>query len=632
MSVKDGTSKPVIKVKQMNSGTAEAINPRWWAMDSDEIFAHLIPTLKQTETRQSIRKVRNLRNAMLYSAEEYVGLASSLFVRPSGSLKSQARVTMNAVKSNIDTAASKVSKMKPRPMFLTTGGDDAQTRRAKDLTKYLEGAFDQAKVYPNMQRAFVDSAIFGTGAVKFFKEGNSVKSERVLIDEIQVDDADGLYGSPNQLAQSKYVHKDSLKAMFPKWESHIDGASSGLTGESAVLAKDFVRVWEAWRLASGEGKKDGRRAIVIENATLFDEEYKYDYFPFVFQRWAWDISGFFGVGIPDEIGGIQLELNKLLRLIQEAMHFACVPRVWVENNSMTGQITNQIGGVGKYSGSPPVFQTAQALSPEIYQHVERLWSKSFEITGISMLSATAQKPAGLNSGEALRTYQDIESDRFQLTGQRYEEAHLEATRIMIDLTKELAADKKDPFVTMKDGKAVSVIKWKDVEIKKDQYVMRLFPTSILPSQPAGKLQTVQDLTQAGFIDKDMAMKLLDFPDLEGFMSLQNASLDVILMMISKMVEDSEPQTPEPEMDLRLAKRMTLSAYLRGRANGAPEKNLELLRSFMGDCQAIIDQGTPVPAMPGLPAPGGGAPQAVPAAPPVSDLLPNGPGAQPGMGA
>ena len=41
----------------------------------------------------------------------------------------------------IDTIVSKVTKNKPKPTFLTDGGDWDLQQKAKKLTKYCEGIF-----------------------------------------------------------------------------------------------------------------------------------------------------------------------------------------------------------------------------------------------------------------------------------------------------------------------------------------------------------------------------------------------------------------------------------------------------------------------------------------------------------
>src|SRR5690606_23374763 len=107
----------------------------------------------------------------------------------------------------------------------------------------------------------------------------------------------------------------------------------------------------------------------------------------------------------------------------------------------------------------------------------------------------------------------------------------------------------------------------EVEMDRESYVTRVFPTSILPTTPAGKLQTVQELTQAGFIEKEQAVDLLDFPDLEAYMGLKNAPIDCVKRIIEQFLDEGEYQTPEPYMNIPLSKSMVQMAYIRAKNDG-----------------------------------------------------------------
>lgn len=610
------------------------INRLWWLLDDKEIFQHLVPLYDRIDMRQRYRRVKNIRHARLYENMEIIGLQAGLYGRLANEINTKNRVTLNVTKSCIDTATSKIAKMKPRPMFLTIDGDWDKQERAKKLTKYFDGLFQgpTMKVYEKKQLSFRDGAIFGTGPLKLFvNQSKQIEAERCIIDELLVDDAEAIYGSPRTLYQMKMVDRELLAKQFPESEHEIRSVKGGYKNEvNDESSNDLVRVIEAWRLPSHKGAQDGRHVIVIDNCTLYARKYKMQRFPFVFDRWNSHVTGFYGYGLAEELIGIQLEINKLLRTIQLAQHIMCVPRVWIEHNSkvVTANINNEVAGVGKYVGQPPVATTWPAMSPEVYQHVENLYKKAYEITGISMLSAQSSKPAGLNSGAAIRTFQDVESDRFQIVSQQYEQSFLDITSLCIDLLQDGGKNK----VKAVEGQGVENLEWDDIKLDEEEYDLRVFPTSILPTQPAGKLQTVQELVQAGFIPKDQAMNILDFPDLEAAMSLNTASYDVIKMMISEMLkEDGEYNPPEPYMDLMTAKKMTQLAYLRARSKKAPEQSLEMLRRFMSQCQDLMDDAVAqakakmAPPPGAMPPPDAGMPpdaaMATPEPLPQSELMP-----------
>jgi hypothetical protein len=626
-----------IQVEYVGKGKDEVkFSSRWWKQKADEIHTHVFGVLKTLEERQSYRKTQNLKHARLYSNLDILGVYAGIYQPTSNDYMLPNRVTLNVVKSCVDTVSSKIAKTKPRPLFLTEGGNWQLQQKAKNLTKFLDGSFDSMNIYEEKQASFQSGAVFGTGGIKFIKDiqRKQVTCERVLIDEILVDDLEAIYGKPRSLYQTRLVSRDILKEMVEKkHHASIDAASNGLPAGVAngAVVKDLVRVVEAWHLQSGPEAGDGMHTMCIENATLSVEKWEKDYFPFVWDKWNPKLLGFFGMGLAEELTGIQLEINKILRNIQLSMHLVAVPRLLVDASSQvnTQHLNNDIGSIIKWAGggsTPPTVITPQAMSPDVYQHLWSLYQRAFEITGISQLSAMSKKPEGLNSGVALREFQDIESDRFQITGQKWEYGFLDSAKIVIDLTKDLSKEVKGVKVKVQSDGSMKTINFSDVNLEEEKYLMRVFPTSILPTQPAGKLQKVTELIQAGFIDKETGFDLLDFPDLESATNMALAPKKIIMKMLNKIVEDGVYETPEPYMNLMLTEQTAQNFYLKAKIDGVPEDRLELIRRYMTDCKMLQDKAMQAQQAMMQP-PGGmppGQPMAAPQAQPVSDILPVGP--------
>jgi hypothetical protein len=576
-------------------------NANWWTSKSDQVSSNVHSYLAALDRNQSYLSIQNLKFFRLYGNNDNLMMRGYNYTRSESSYATANRVTMNVVQSMIDTVVSKITKNKPKPMFLTEGGDWSLQRKAKKLTQFIEGQFYSTDFYAKAAVAFLHSCIFGTGAIKIFRDGDKIHAEHVFIDELKVDDSDGVYGAPRQLHQKKFVNRDVLINMFPDSEVYIN--MIGQDTEEYINYKpqyqldgDMIQVVESWHLPSGSDADDGRHVITIQNHTLLDEEYKKDYFPFVFFRWGLRPLGFWGQGIAEQLQGVQLEINKILRTIQVSMHLISIPKIFVEASSkiVSAHLNNKIGGIVKYAGQPPTPGNLGSIPPELFSHLDRLYSKCYEIIGVSQLSATAAKPAGLNSGKALRIYNDIETERFMSVGQRYEQAFLDASKQFIDLAREIDEESKEQGtkgleVKVKTGKFMESIKWKDVDLDADKYLMQMFPTSSLASTPSGRLQDVQDLLQAGFIAKEDAMKLLNFPDLEGFYNMTNAGLEDIERQIEMMIEHGEYETPEPYQNLQLGIEKMQQAYLMYRSQNCPDDKLDLLRRWMADADALLQR-------------------------------------------
>ena len=597
-------------------------NYRWWTEGDSILYQSVFEVVNRIEKQSSFQHGLNIKNARLYSDLELLGFASYRLSRSNSTADlTTNRLSYNVVRSVIDTASSKIAKSKPKPMFLTDKGDWAQQDKAKKLTQYVEGVFYDTNLYEEAMRVFIDACVFGTGALKFYIKDGRIACERVFIDELRVDFVDGANGKPKQIHQVKYVNRDLLAELYPDHKASIYDASSGLdAGDESI--DDVVKVIESWKLPTTGDSKDGKHSISIDNATLFSESYDKNYFPFTFFKWSDRVSGFFGYGVAEELTGLQIAINKTLMNIQRAQYLVAVPRIAIDSSSKvtTSHLNNDIGSIIKYAGGsrPPIFDTPTAMNAEVYNHLKWLIQSSYEITGVSQLSATSKKPAGLDSGVALREYSDIETERFMLTAMRYEKMFLDAAKIIVSMSRDMYEDDKGLKITVPGGSFISTIKWKDVDLRDDQFMMKAFPVSLLPSSPAGKLQKVQELIQAGFIAKEQGIQLLDFPDLGAYESLETANLNLIQKTLTEIVDTGEYDPPEPQMNLEQAISYAHKAYLNGRVTGLDEQRLELLLRFIDDAERL----NKLKGMATAEASAQAQPTAVAEAPMQSELIPN----------
>lgn len=595
----------------------------WWEEKSkDKIHELLHPYLTTLKSRQEYRSNDNLMFMKLHGNFDFYGLGTYGYSRAEGS--NLPRLTLNVIESMVSTVVSKITKNKPKPYFLTSGGDWKLQQKAKKLNKFCEGLFYSTKLYEEMSMAFMDSCIFGTGAVKYYIQNSNVVAERVFIDEIMVDDSEAIYGKPRQMHHRKYIHKEVLKKMFPGFDAQIE-SSTKAEKQNSIGNQDpeMIQVYESWHLRSSDKSKDGRRTITISTATLFEERYDEDFFPFTFIKWDIKPLGMWGKGISEQLMGIQLEINKLLKTIQQSMHLVSIPKILMEASSkiVSSHLDNKIGGIITYAGTPPAYQALGQVPQELFSQLENLYNKAYEIVGISQLSAQSVKPGGLDSGKALREYNDIESERFLAVSRRYEEAFLDAGRIMIHLVQKCFEEAGDFAVKLKGKKFLETIKWSEIDLQNDQYMMQSFPTSSFSSSPSARFQEIQEFIQAGFLSKEDGRKLLNFPDLESVNDLDTAAVEDIDCTIDKMLEEGQYSTPEPYQNLSYGILKCQQAYLYNKNQNAPEDRLELLRTWIEDAQALLVSMTQTP-----PAPQNQEvavePQAVPEAPPVSEMIPN----------
>ena len=566
----------------------------WWKAPDGDCHNYINEYVHRLVEEQNYRHGLNLQNFRLYNDEEVGSLGLSGYSSPSSGINKRHKVTFNIIQSMVDAATSEITSNLPTCTFLTSGGSWNQQRRSQLLDKFCKGLFYESKIYEVAPKVFTDACVFGTGVMKIYKEDSEIRVERIFPDEIVADSNESRYALPRQIFQLKVINKEVLLHLYPEKALAIEAAAVSDTersynGRIEKREEEQLMVCEAWHLPSGKEADDGRHSIVIEGATLLDESYDFPYFPFVFLNWKDRLLGFWGQGLAEMLTGIQVEINQLLRTIQEAMNLA-KPKLLIEKGSQIpkGQINNELLGIIEYIGQKPQIYAPKPIAGEWFSHLDRLFERSYEIAGISEMAARSKKPVGLESAVALREFSDVQTRRFYGVASRYETLFVNAAKQMIDLARR-AEEEGETFSTVSHGdKYIEQIRWKDINLGEESYVMKITPTNLLPDTPAGQLEFAKELIQSGLIqDPLVAVRMLQFPDIESVTSQMTASSDIVDMYIGDMLEKGRYASPEPFMDLTLTLQKTQNAYLLAKINGAPVERLELLVRYMQECMELL---------------------------------------------
>lgn len=570
---------------------------RWWKADEHAVATALWSYQKRLEEAQDQMRTTQLLYARLYGGTMMQGLRPGAY----SSARDDSKIKLNVIQSVIDTITAKIGQARPVPQFLTSGGDYQLRRKAEKLNKFGRGLLlsstPRTRSFYQLSRLILrDGCIFGTGYGKVFAQDKRVCTERTYPWELFVDDAEAYYGEPRTIVQRRFIDRDVLLERFGgrKGSRLYDLITKAKRAPDDAIGRDStadqIETLEAWRVRSGPKASDGRHVISIQNGTLVEEEWKRERLPFVTFRWNEPIAGWHGRGLVEELIPIQFEINVLLQKIQRAFHLLGVTKVILDTSSgvPSTHITNDIAIIKIAPGSrAPMVVAPSVVNPEIFMHLRWLVERAYDMPGVSQLSASAKKPAGLDAGVAIREVSDIESERHILPGQRYEDLHMDTVRVGLDVVREI-----DGFtVDVPDRNAKVEIAWKDVKLEDTAYVLQCFPSSLLPHTPAGRLQRVQELMGSGLIPKERGLELLGAPDLEEMESTQTAGRRACRSRIEKMLDMHEDGyeyvSPEPGDDLESTIAMCNATYLDEREKGAPEEVLAELRRYRDDASAMV---------------------------------------------
>lgn len=634
MKIEQVKSKSTIVMRTSDKKELKQAFEWWKAKNDDTLAQQLIGTAAYLKENQNSRYREAVLNARLYGNSSLFNFVGTNMTKLDQSNLAIDRPTFNVIQSATDTLVARISQSRPAPVFLTDNSDYKERNLAKKLNNFILGEFYQTKAYDKAAIMLRDALVEGTGCVKIYKtQDNKVGLDRVFLTELLVDANESIYGEPRQLYQVKLVDRSVLMDSFPKYRDEIKVAAKATidnSQESATTVSDLVMVVEGWRLPSGKDSGDGRHTLACSSGILFDEEFKKSKFPFVFLHYSPRLYGFWAQGLAEQLKGTQLEINSLLYTITKAIKLVGVPRVFIERGSKVTKAhnNNDVGVIIEYSGVKPSYEVAPAVPQEMYAQLQRLIDYAYQQCGVSTMQASSNKPAGLNSGEAQRVYDDIATDRFATLARRYDNVFIDLTYAIVDEAIEIAKEEGSYQTVYPNKNGVKEIDLPKISMLQDPFVVQVFNQSSLPRDPAGRMQKVTEMAQSGMITMQEARRLLDYPDLDQIEKLANASEERIFQILDAIIEDGDYTPPDPFLDLALASKSVVQYINLYNSARLEEEKQQMLRDWFNQVQALITAATPPPAaqVAGPGAPGTSAsPQAVPEAPPTSPILPNAPG-------
>jgi hypothetical protein len=143
---------------------------------------------------------------------------------------------------------------------------------------------------------------------------------------------------------------------------------------------------------------------------------------------------------------------------------------------------------------------------------------------------------------------------------------------------------------------IQSLKFKDVDLDRDLYMLEVAPQSGLPGTPSGRKAAVSEWIQIGLCSPDEGRELLGMPDLKSADDEKFATRDSVLSAVEQMADDGIYTPPHPLLDIQQAKKLIASAFSRLEWEGCPETNLELIARYASQLLALEAATMPPPEM------------------------------------
>ena len=458
---------------------------------------------------------------------------------------------INIIKSCIDTLTSKIAQSKVRPFFNTQNGSFKDIQTVKQAQAFFDLYYDLQNVNKKVSECFRDSAIFEKGVI--YIDPITKDIIKALPWQVFVRPAEVTYG---KLTRVYYERKDYPTTLLDDKLVKKGNAENCDYVVYGVYYDTFNHI----------------RAELINNKVVEVTTYTPNKVPFVFLHYCSPIVGDTSQSIVDMLNSIQLEIDNLMMKIKDASQLNpaltfCVPK---GSSVKTSQLNNRVGQILEYNatpnmtGSPVTVATPAFIDSQYMQLVEELKQSAYELVGISQLSAMSTKPTGLNSGVALSTMENIESDRFETQLNQVIRAYVDIAKTCIEVFPE------DDTILPEDNQRLS-IKWKDIVEESNKMVVQFSAADSLSKDPSTKLQQLQMLAQTGIIPQTRIAQFMELPDIQSGYSLSNNAINAVLTCINDCIEKDIFDVPD-YIPFLMLKEEIINTQLSLKAAASPEND------------------------------------------------------------
>jgi hypothetical protein len=440
--------------------------------------------------------------------------------------------SINVIRSMIDTIISKLSQTKPLPNFTPIKGTWRTRKVCRESQIYFDDFFEGQKLYKQGVMAARDALLFEYGILWVDDEAKTVR--RIAPWEFDYDPAEYNFGSIQRCNIERRDYplsflKDKIKK-FPDLVALL---------EKNPGAKVQYNIY--YNLSEGQAFE------FVETECIRERKLAFDVCPAVFLWYRQPIKGWGSASLADSSMPLQEQIDRTVGTIHEALELNPANTVYIPQpvgstapagGIKASEFSNQIGNIYPYpyvpgmSSSPVTVSTPAPISDQYIQLLQKFIEWSYQMEGISQLSAQSKKPAGINSGVALDTLEDVESERFNYFLQDY-------IHMFVDLAERCIKmfPKGDDILPRRMGRAA--IKWSDIVREQEAFNIQTSPVSNLSRDPKTKMEQVEKLISMQLIKPSMASELLEFADLDKAYSIVSASYDDCQKIIERAIEKRE---------------------------------------------------------------------------------------------
>ena len=441
----------------------------------------------------------------------------------------------NIIKSCIDSLVSIISTNRVVPFFSTSGGTPKSKKIIKQGQRYIEKAFEALDIDAIMTEVKRDSCIFGTGWI--FIDPFNFRIQRAAPWTVALVNNEVAYGQPSSCLVKFNNYPVSLLEKKP----------IGYDEREFCQRCVFVDV------------NEGKVYEIVDGETIRTAKWNHEIVPLVWCQYTNSLFGIRTTSLVEDLDGIQGQIDIINQKLSAAAQLTPANTTYVieGSNIKTSDINNRTGNVIGVKLPPgmsslPVHNVSPSPFDPSWQSLLDYYVKmGYEITGISQLTAQSKKPAGLNSGIAIQTMEDIQNDRFEVQLRAYIRLYEDLTTTLLEMMPE------DEYILPSTMESSSY-KWSDLKKESNLFRIKYTMTPKISRDASTASQQIMQMSQVGLIDVTKLAEYIDNPDLVDAYDDAKAIIDGVNKVIENAIEEGtyaipdfiEPQTLAKEIAIQ----------------------------------------------------------------------------------
>jgi hypothetical protein len=638
-------------------------DPLWYdEEDEDKAAARMVSVARAEWNAQGQQRLRIAEDCLAL----YMGSARHTLTGSTNPMAVLGLVddsaSYNVIQAIVDTKVNHTLRNQIRPMFVTEGGDSELREKADAMQEAADGiAYDLELDGELGRQACVFGYLFDGGGVEWWADyaNKRIDATPVWPWMYFVPRVEARFGKPRQLFARYVIPRDVLLSFVgenAKARKAVEEATAASyedvrdTGADQVgRVADMVVVFKAWHLPSsrvdlndpraygetekgnkGKANHDGRHMVALDtkgdSPALIDIPWPHDYYPVSWFKPNPIPGSFWSRGEPEVLANAQIELMRWNSRMEKVLDLHARPFILLGKGAKLNpaMINNALANIFQVEGNVNgaiTHVTPNAVPPDLLRRVQDIAAWAREQRGMSEMSMTARKPAGVNHEPGMAYLADTETQRHTVEFKAWQRFNLDSYKNIIRCLNELARRVPGYEVVFTTADNLKRHAWDKIHIDEDKYRMKAWGVNFFKQSPAQRADQIMDLIDRGMLPPEDAFDAIDAPDLKALMGDRNIMLKNITRLLDRIVKGpayTDDMWPDPYMDLNMAKREGIKRKARLEYNDEPEDRVNRVINFLQDVDKELGM-VPKPAPP--PGPGGPPPQMPPgvsvAPPPIA---------------